>query len=407
MKLIESQKQFMKLHCRFPAYFAGYGSGKTQAKLYRALVDKFIIAPESSIALYDPTYDLARLNTIPRLLEMLDSMPVKYIYDKMSSMINVQGFGSFIIRTLDNPDRIIAYEVFRSHVDELDTLKANKAEEAWNKIIARNRQQVKSKAINRVYVYTTPEGFRFCYKRWVKKGGKDYKYIQARTEDNPYLPDGYIQSLRDTYSDNLLAAYLNGQFVNLTSGTVFASYDRERNNSTETIQPGQRLLIGCDFNVTKQMAVIHVLKDGKPHAVAELIDMYDTPSMIKTIKELYPKHNIIMYPDSSGKSRKTVDASSSDIALLQQAGFSVRAHRANPRIKDRINATNIMFQKQNYFVNVKKCPEYAEALEQLAYDKNGVPDKTSGFDHETDAGTYYIAYEFPIKTKGGVATTGW
>ncbi|WP_369081323.1 hypothetical protein, partial [Streptobacillus moniliformis] len=43
-----------------------------------------------------------------------------------------------------------------------------------------------------------------------------------------------------------------------------------------------------------------------------------------------------------------------------------------------------------------KCPEYTDALEQQAYDKNGMPDKEGGFDHVNDAGGYFIAKRFPI-----------
>jgi hypothetical protein len=35
-------------------------------------------------------------------------------------------------------------------------------------------------------------------------------------------------------------------------------------------------------------------------------------------------------------------------------------------------------------------------MEQLAYDKNGQPDKKSNLDHLPDAGTYPIAFEMPV-----------
>jgi hypothetical protein len=47
---------------------------------------------------------------------------------------------------------------------------------------------------------------------------KGYEIIQAPTASNPHLPDGYIDSLKDIYPSQLLDAYLEGKFVNLTSG---------------------------------------------------------------------------------------------------------------------------------------------------------------------------------------------
>lgn len=395
LTLTAPQWEFFNLTARFPAFVGGYASGKSECALACALRDKFQ-EPTSSVALYSPTYDLARLNLVPRLSEMLDSMPVSYQHDKQANIFSIKGYGQFIIRTLENPARIVAYEVWRSHVDELDTLRTDQAEEAWNKIIARNRQVVPSGAPNRVSVYTTPEGFRFVYDRWVRRGGADYQVVHAPTESNPHLPEGYVESLKSSYPEQLLKAYLEGQFVNLTSGTVFNCFDRARNSSSETVMPRDPLHVGMDFNVQRQAAVIHVLRDGQPHAVAELVDLYDTPDMIRAIRERYPEHAVTVYPDASGASRKTVDASISDLALLRQAGFRVSAHKRNPAIKDRVNATNVMFEKGRYFVNPEACREYVQALEQLAYDKNGLPDKSSGIDHVTDAGTYFISYAYPI-----------
>ena len=77
----------------------------------------------------------------------------------------------------------------------------------------------------------------------------------------------------------------------------------------------------------------------------------------------------------------------------------MRARSVNPRVKDRIAATNKAFEDRKIFVNFKKCPQVAACLEQQAYDKNGAPCKKSGHDHQNDATTYPIAYELPIRKR--------
>ena len=106
--------------------------------------------------------------------------------------------------------------------------------------------------------------------------------------------------------------------------------------------------------------------------------------------------SIRIYPDATGRGRKTVDASTSDIALLEAAGFVVYANKSNPLVKDRVISANNAFQTMRLFVNDEKCPELAKCFEQLAYNDNGEPDKKSNLDHLPDAGTYPIAYEMPI-----------
>lgn len=400
------QAEFHSLACKYPAFVGGYGSGKSETMCNQSIIDASD-SPDALISLYAPTYDLVRLIIAPRLQEKLDEHKILHTYNKANNTIITRGrsnqFGHFILRSLDNPGRIIGYESYRAHIDEIDTLKLEQAKEAWKNIIARNRQKPKGidKPLNRVCAYTTPEGFNFVYHRWVKNKNPEYELVQASSRSNPFLPEGYIESLVNTYPPELVSAYIDGQFVNLTAGTVYKSFNRYAHNSTETIREKEPLFIGCDFNVTKQAASIYVKRSGGTewHAVAELVDMYDTPEMIKIITERYKNlgHRIVIYPDATGGSRKTVNASTSDIALLQQAGFEVRARSTNPNVRDRINAMNAAFNKGIVFVNTALCPTITNCLEQQAYDKNGEPDKKGGTDHQNDASSYPIAYEFPIK----------
>jgi hypothetical protein len=66
-----------------------------------------------------------------------------------------------------------------------------------------------------------------------------------------------------------------------------------------------------------------------------------------------------VYPDASGESRKSQNASESDIALLRAAKYTVCVNAANPRIRDRVLAMNSMINKagvRRYRVNEDLCP---------------------------------------------------
>ena len=151
--------------------------------------------------------------------------------------------------------------------------------------------------------------------------------------------------------------------------------------------------------VGKMAAITHVKREqGLPRAVDELIDGYDTPDMIRRIKERYWQHDgndfkktceIRIYPDASGDSRKSLNASITDLAMLKQAGFAVIAPAANPPVKDRINAMNAVFcnaqGERRYLINPFTCPTYADGLEQQVWGANGEPDKTAGIDLRSPA----------------------
>lgn len=400
IELTDPQFEFVTCEDQFPALVAGFGSGKTHAAVARGIAKK-LQYPRQNIAYYLPTYDLVTTIGFPRFYEMLESLGLPYKPNKNDKMIHVENAGSIIFRTMDNPERIIGYEVADSLVDELDTLPEDKAREAWNKIISRNRQKKPDGSLNTVGVATTPEGFRFVYDRWQRNPASGYRIIKASTMSNSRnLPAGYINSLRASYPSNLLAAYLDGEFVNLVAGSVYPEFDRHLNATDERIKPGEALHVGMDFNVGKMSAVIHVLRGDNPHAAMEITRVLDTPAMSALLKRDYPDHPIIVYPDASGASRKSNNASESDLAILRAAGFSVRVNAANPRVKDRVLAVNAMVHKdgaRRYRVNPETCPELVESLEKQAYDKHGEPDKSGGLDHVIDAAGYFIAYRYPVQ----------
>lgn len=408
------QLELIKTPFQFPAMVAGFGAGKSEALTARAIGLKRRYV-KNNIGYYLPTFDLVRQIAYPRFEEKLSDYRIPYKLNKSLALIDVEGMGQIIFRTMDSPNRIIGYETADSLVDELDTLKVDDARNVWRKIIARNRQKKFDASRNTIAVGTTPEGFRFVYEQWGKDPEaaalKGYKIIRASTYTNARnLPDGYIQSLLDLYPDNLIAAYLEGEFINLTSGSVYSQYNRMLNGSSERPigpvegKPGEYLHVGMDFNVGKMAGIIWVIRVVKigdieiefAHAVAEIIGVLDTPAMIQALKLRFPGHPIIVYPDASGASRKTVKASTSDIALLREAGFGVMANNSNPAVKDRLLSMNIALGKRRALVNVAACPIFAEALEKQAFDKKGEPDKTTGFDHANDAGGYFICYRYPV-----------
>ncbi len=416
IQLTASQIEFLQLDCAFPAFFGGYGCGKSHLMTASAVFDA-MHSSNTVVAIYEPEYGLIRDVVVPYLERWMSEFGITGKHNKQDHAIYTSSsrIGDFVMKSMDNPSSIVGYESYRAHVDEIDTLPMAKAEEVWFKIMGRNRQRPtgvpeeymkwsdkngRMECNNKISAYSTPEGYKFAYKMWVANKNKDFQYVQGRTEDNPMLSEAYIEQLRASYPAQLIEAYMHGQFVNLTAGTVYNSYNRKLHNSTETIRPFEPLYIGCDFNVTNQAATIWVKRNGGAewHAVDELTGMYDTPEMIRIIKERFADkgHLINMYPDASGKARHSSNASISDIALLKAAGFYVRARSKNPDVRDRVQATNSAFSKGRLFINTQKCPTVANCLEQQAYDKNGEPDKKSGFDHQNDATTYPIAYEMMI-----------
>ena len=401
------QGRFLPMPQKFRAFIGGFGSSKTYSGCL-AMCQHFWEHPGINQGYFAPTYPSIRDIFYPTIEEVAFNfgfnVEIKQTAHEVHFYNGREYRGTTICRSMDKPGNIIGFKIGHALIDEMDTLPINKAEEAWQKIIARMRYNVDG-VRNGIDVASTPEGFRFCHKKFVQLPQENpdllnnYGLVQASTYENAkYLPDDYIPSLIESYPKELIEAYLMGQFVNLTSGTVFYAYNRVVHNSLEGIKDNEPLFIGQDFNVGKMASAVFVQRPDGYHAVAELKDVFDTPALIETIKSKWAKEGrrIIIYPDATGQNRETLDASKSDLSLLTSAGFQLRHNSTNPLVKDRVLATNKAFQDMKIHVNSRTCPTIARCLEQQAYDDNGEPDKKSGFDHMNEAFSYFVAYEMPI-----------
>ena len=433
------QARFLAMPHKFRAFVTGYGGGKTWAGC-SALGRHFMEFPRINAGYFAPTYPQIRDIFYSTVEEALFPWGFDVKVNQSNKEVGIYRgqiyYGTTICRSMDHPETIVGFKIGQALVDEIDVMKADKAMSAWRKIVARMRYNVEGLR-NGIDVTTTPEGFRFVYRQFKEQViakpelAPMYGLVQASTYDNAAnLPADYIPSMLASYPPQLIAAYINGQFVNLTTGTIYSAFDRKLNNTDDVHVPGEILYVGMDFNVGKMAAITHVLRRQRvmvkrqsglfapddvlrPRAVDEIVNAYDTPDMIKRVKERYWKREgdkyvqtcqIRVYPDSSGSSRKSVDATSTDIKLLQEAGFVVIADRQNPPVKDRINSMNAMFLnalgERQYLVNTKKCPTYTACLEQQPWGENGEPDKETGHDHPNDGAGYFIQYDYGIARRG-------
>lgn len=382
---LKHQRDFINSKSNHTALIGGFGSGKSHCGVAKTIIKK-LMYPGVNVAYYLPTYGLINDVAFPKFIQQLHQYNINFTLNRSENIIKTE-FGNIILRNMSDPDRIIGYEVGYSLIDETDALPKDKMTDVFMKIIGRNRSILPKGHINQTDVVGTPEGFKWLHEFFIKRDSENKSVIKAKTYDNPFLPVGYIDTLKETYTESQVNAYLNGEFVNLNSASVYQSYNRKAHRTDTLPLPSEILYVGLDFNITNMNAVVHVKRNASLYAVGEVAACYDTQTMCDSLKENYPNHKIVINPDASGNARSTSGAS--DFSILKQNGFEVIAPKKNPNVNERVNAVNLAFQNDKYYVNDKLCPVYAEALENQSY-KNGIPDKSSGFDHITEAGGYCV-----------------
>ena len=335
INLLKHQEDFVFSTHKHTILVCGFGAGKTEAGVAKATIKLITTSSKLNVGYYLPNYPLINDIAVPRFQEFFEKHNIKYKYNSSEKIFRTK-YGKILLRNMTKPETIVGYETFYAIIDEIDILPKNKAKAVFNKIIARNRQIDDKGQKNSIDLVSTPEGFNFLYNFAVKEATSEKFLIKARTIDNPFLPDDYIQTLSAQYTIEELTAYINGEFCNLTSGSVYKSYDRDKHNTNREPLPNEQLYIGMDFNIQDMSAVVHVIDGGRMSAVDEFTGIYDTMEMCRQIRERYPDNPIEINPDASSKNRRSAGLSDYDILLEDVWNFEINIKRKNPEIlKDR------------------------------------------------------------------------
>lgn len=404
--LLPHQYDFCYTQKPFPAIVGGLGCGKSRAGTIR-LILLMLEDPNINTLYTMPTFDLLNLRAIPGFIEDLTDLGLRYSLNKSSMTFNVRGLGNIYLRSFDNPERIVAFEVGHAVIDELDTLKNEKAEIVWRKISERVRQ----KAIrpNTIGVATTPDNgvSGFVYQKWGRNPATGYEIIKASTYDNPFLPKGYTEQIKANYDAILADLYLRGEFVSLNQNKVYWAFEREKHHTDITIEDTDKVLLyGQDFNVGGNVTIIMKIVGRQVFAVGEMTSMTTQEIPIK-LKAKFGDRKYISYPDASG-GNESANAPKSSLNILRDAGHRIDAPNANPSIRDRVNAVNGLLSNGRLFINTVKCEMLTEALEAQGYDDKGKPEKYDdhpAIDDYNDALGYFIHRKYPIQRPTIIAST--
>jgi len=390
---------------------AGYGAGKTRALCAKAVM--LAVANQGFIGVVmEPTGPLIRdiwQNDFDDFLEAYDIPYTFRVSPLPEYTLHLPGGDTKILcRSFENWSRIIGLNCAWVLADEIDTVSPVIANKAFPKILGRLR----AGNVRQFAVASTPEGFRWMHQTFASDDAQqrtDRKLIKMRTADNPHLPPDFIERLQANYDPQLLKAYLDGEFVNLTTGQVYDRFDRAKHVIDRPAgTDDDSLRVGVDFNVGNMSAIIAVRNGQYLTVIDEVSGAHDTDALAQEIKRRYPDHRIYVYPDASGGNRST-NASQTDIQILESYGFSNQSPRSNPPVRDRVAAVQALLENGKGQVRLQiasTCKKLIECLDLQSYSEKGEPDKEAGYDHMNDALGYVIWREFNPLHAGAGRSTG-
>jgi phage terminase large subunit len=414
LELLQHQADFVEdTTTRNIALVGGYGAGKTKALATKLIVLSILNAGFEGIAL-SPTYGMSQKVLIPEIEAQLREYQIPFRLNKSDLVFYIHvtpiKLTKLHILAAETYKRAAGINAAFFGVDEADLIDPNLARAAWQMLSSRLRKGL----VYQGCAVSTPEGFNFLWEFFKKEVEEDPKLnasrrlIKAKTLDNPFLPESYIEELRTQFDPLLLTAYMDGEFVNMVGSPVYSAYDKELNDTELTVDELHRdipLHCGIDFNNNNMSCTVGYVAANKAYIIDELMGHKNTMALIHALKARYGEHReIYVYPDASGKANKT-SASSSDIEQLTAAGFQVFALNGNPPVKNRINSVNARFAngqmppRRALFVNQRTCKTLVKCLLQQTYKLDGSPVKDNVLDGPVDALGYFVYYIWPIDSR--------
>lgn len=390
--LLPHQYTFMTATEKFVWLRGGLGSGKTYV-LAHWLISRMLANPETLGLVCAATYKQLNNSILSEMFKQLDLLGLKYHFSTLTGMIQLEVNGAKLLAfSLENFEILRGIEVGYIAIDEACLAK----EEAYNVAIGRLRCKHSKALVCRIV--STPKGFDYLYERYVgERKDQSHRDLHATALDNPYLPDGYLSSLKAAYSPKMYAQEVLAEFVSNAEGNVYFGFDRSEHVKSLKQIAGLPVYTGMDFNVNPMTSVqANVLGDCL-YVFGEVYrNNSNTYAMRDALKQQYAKDKVIIVPDATGQARKT-SAVQSDHEILRAAGFTVQASKSNPAVEDRYNTVNGLFLQSRIHIS-EDCPMLIRDLERVNHESN-----PAYLTHISDALGYLAWRLFPIKRPSPVS----
>jgi phage terminase large subunit len=377
--LLKHQSDFIEAQEKYVLLAAGIGAGKTWSGSHYT-INKCVTDGRALGLICANTYKQLRNSTLASLFRELDILGIRFSYNENKGLLELCG-SRILCLSLENYDYIRGIEIGWFWADEVRDTK----EDAFMVLVGRLRDK-RCKLEGRLT--SSPDGYNWLYDYFAgEKKTKDFRLINADTRDNDYLPDGYVNSLIDIYDPKLAEQEIGGKFVNITSGNVYYAFSRQNHvKEFEKKQTPQK--IGQDFNYSPGTAVMGYYENDCFYIWDEVYQLNSNTYEVADI--MLSKWGVSdLYPDSTGKARKT-SAVKSDHEILRDKGFIVH-YTTNPHVKDRYNCANGLFAKNKIIIH-PRCKMLIKDLEQLSHDN-----KDELLSHISDALGYMVWSLSPLK----------
>lgn len=395
MPLSVAQQQIANDNHRFRVVVAGRRFGKTHISVRE--ICKAARYPDREVWYIAPTYRQAKTIAWKKLKNKVRDLRWAEKINESELSITLKNGTTIALKGADNADSLRGVGLDFIVLDEF----ADIDPEAWYEVL---RPTLSDKQGGALFI-GTPKGIgNWAHEMYTmaEEFPEDWSSHSYTTIDGGNVPEEEVEAARRDLDERTFRQEYLATFETY-SGRIFYNFDRKIHiKKYEYSQVPDVLYIGMDFNIDPMSAVVFARHKDQLHAVDEIrLFSSNTQEIVDEIKARYGSRKIWVYPDPASRQRKTSAGGFTDLTILQNAGFVVKAPNSHNPIRDGINAVNSRLKNDRGEVNLyfdPRCKNTIEAMERYTYKEgSSQPDKDSGYDHMADALRYAVDYMFPIR----------
>ena len=401
MSLFRHQEAVINSIRRYPDIpyvflIGGYGCGKsaTDVALCLYLYESYHDSPEPvTVGIFGVTIKLLKQTVVADLERAFERGGIAYKDNSQAGTIKA-GNVTFVYLAMQNPDDIYAFNFHCAICDEIDEVPAEKVMPIVTAIQERCRKTMPAghhmpSRPPFICFTTTAQGLGGTYQllKHLEKRDLPYIKIRGRTADNTSIDPQQLELLMGLYDGDERRAFLEGEFVNLSTGRVYPVFDMSKHRINPIpLMPGEHVFVGQDFNAGYNAAVICIVRGNIIYAVREERWDYVGDAAVK-LREMFPNSQITFIPDASGK-----EIMSGFAEEFSRNNIDIHWNNVNPSITERITAVNNAFRYGQLFI-FDGLESLLLGLETRDFDDMGKPRKGKGpkaLDHHCDAFEYAV-----------------
>lgn len=307
-----------------------------------------------------------------------------YEFYRTARLIEFNNGSQIILKSWDDKHftRMRSMELSAAGVEEL-TENEGRYETGYQELFARVGR-VSHVQERFVLSATNPDSpSHWVYRRFIEAPTPYRKVFYSLTSDNPFLPAGYVEGIKQNFDAKMVQRMLYGQWVEIASERIYHAYEQDRNfiRQTYTVNPSHPIMLSWDFNIGhgKPLSVVAAQRIGDAYhffseAIIEGIRTEQSLIELENRGVINPTQTYVIHGDATGEARSTnSNWSNYDVIrnYFQSRGirYVFAVPKKNPSLKDRhsiVNAHCRNASNQSRVFVYETCPVLNEGMMKTA-----------------------------------------